>query len=340
MQIKQQYLNQNLKSKIAPIYILVGQDIYLLNESILSIKSHIKALHSTDENKIHIQSPSDWSNLLDEANSYSLFAEAVIIEVYLDKKSLDNEGKKFLSEYLKAVNSRCYLIIAAPNMPAKAMIGLAANPQVVIVQSYPLDADALKQWISTQLRAKSFTFGSDVPEQVVQYTQGNMLASAQFIEKMALAYPENTKITSDMALEQLHDQSDFSLYDLVDALLLGQSQQVLQILRKSAQSKVEPTLVLWMFSQELRNLLQLISLTQKIDLKTACSQLKIWPQRARLYQVCLKRVNQETLQYLLKYCQVIDERIKTSAQSLVWPSLENLGVSLCLNKTIGDVCSI
>ncbi len=38
----------------------------------------------------------DWNQLIEEANSYSLFAEAIILTVLYDKKSIDAAGKKYL----------------------------------------------------------------------------------------------------------------------------------------------------------------------------------------------------------------------------------------------------
>ena len=78
---------------------------------------------------------------------------------------------------------------------------------------------------------------------------------------------------------------------------------------------------------------------QKIDIQSACSQLKIWPQRINLYKACCNRLNKPMLQQLHRYCYSIDERIKSSNQyTQVWNSLENATLSLCLGKLIGDTC--
>jgi DNA polymerase-3 subunit delta len=171
-----------------------------------------------------------------------------------------------------------------------------------------------------------------------------MLACAQVIEKIALSNTSNSRINSQQALEHLSDQCDNSLFELVDACLLGQADTAIHILRQSANNKTEATLVLWMLTQEVRILLQLSYLAhQKLDFKKACNQLKIWPQRTSLYQLSIKRLHGPVLEKLLHYCKSIDEQIKSNLNTQVWNSLEKLSLSLCLGSApfgqfTGDLC--
>lgn len=95
MQIRQPLLAQQVQKKIAPLYVIIGQDNYLLEDSLITIKSAIKKNHNYDEKIISIQSVDDWSIVKEEANSYSLFSETVLLNIFYDKKSIDATGKKF-----------------------------------------------------------------------------------------------------------------------------------------------------------------------------------------------------------------------------------------------------
>lgn len=374
MQIKQQVLAQHIQKKIVPLYVLTGQDTYLLEEALITIRSAIKKVNDCDEKMLSIQSSEDWNILMQEANCYSLFSDAVLLNVLFDKKTFDASGKKILTEYLTSVNQRSFIIIKAPNVPAKQLQWLSSHEQVMVVVAYPMNADAMKNWIATQLRKNLISFDQQVPDLIHQYTQGNMLACAQVIEKIALSNTpspttsshnlstgsSNTNNTDQLmdlrdneagrlackigvtqALEHLSDQCEHSLFELIDACLLGHADKAIQILRHAANNKTESTLILWMLTQEVRVLLQLSYLvSQTIDVKTASSQLKVWPQRISLYQISMKRFNHIVLQKLLLYCQSIDERIKSSFNTQVWPSLESLALSLCLGQLIGDTCAV
>ena len=340
MQIKQQMLAQHMTKRIAPCYVLIGQDNYLLESSFDTIKSSIKKAHDCDEKIVAVQSAEDWNTIAEEANSYSLFSEAVLLNIFYDKKSIDAAGKKVLSQYLESVNTRCFIIIRAPNISPKQLQWLINHDQVTVVVAYPLSPEAMKSWIGSELKKQSILFDPQVIEIIHQYTQGNMLACAQVIEKISLTNAPNSKIGTQQALEHLSDQCDHNLYELVDACLLGQADKAIHIIRQASNNKTEATLVLWMLTQEIRVLAQLSSLIQDMDVKTACSQLKIWAQRISFYQSTIKRLNNHTLKTLLMYCQSIDERIKTNHNSQVWNALEKLSLSLCTGKLLGDSCAV
>lgn len=341
MQIKQQALSQYLNKKQPTFYMLIGQDNYLIDEAARSIKTAIKARFDYEEKTLSVENTQDWNTLIEEANSYSLFSDTTLINVYFDKKSIDAAAKKILTEYLNTVNPRCFIIIRAPNIPAKQLPWLTALEQALVVVAYSLNNEAMKQWIVSQFRANSLSFDAPIPELILQYTQGNMLACAQVIEKLALTHPANSQINKQQTLEHLSNQCEHSLYELVELCLLGHANKAIQILRQAAESKTEATLVLWMLTQEVRLLVQLKFLQEQgIDFNTACGQLKIWAQRTPLYQASLKRAHKETLIELLHYCKVIDERIKSSLNTQVWNSLENLILSLSLGKPVGELCAI
>jgi DNA polymerase III subunit delta len=344
MQIKQQFLSQHLqKTTPAPLYVLIGQDIYLNNEAQHIIKLFLKNHHISrkiddslhpeetlcDEKKCII-SQDDWYEAIKEANSDSLFSEHTIVMVAFDKKTIDTSGKKILTNYLSATNPRATLIIQAPNLQAKNINWLTTHNKVVVALSYPLDESSMKRWISAQLKLLHCTLPLEASDLVYQYTQGNMLAASQVIEKISLSHTPNTSINAQQMMKHLTDQSEHALFDLVDLLLDGASDKAIHLLRKAAQNNSEPVLILWIFTQELRTLLNLnLLLQQKIDMKTACSQLKIWPQRIARTTQCMKRLDCNLLEHMLRHCLLIDERIKSNAPHLVWHALEQLALSFC-----------
>lgn len=341
MQIKQHLLTQHLQKKINPIYVLIGKESFLIEEQLTAIKSTLKKHHDYDEKKISIQSAADWNLVLEEANSYSLFSETVLLNLFYDKKSIDATGKKVLTEYLKTINPRCFIILRAPEVPAKQLSWLYQNEQVVLTAAYPLTAQAMNQWIINQLKKNGLDFEPQVPKVIYQYTQGNMLACAQVLEKIALNHPPNSIIKAQDALIHLSDQCDYSLFELIDACLSGQGDKAIHILRQAADNKTEATLVLWMLAQEVRILLQLsYSIQNNRDFNSACSQLKIWPQRVSLYHLASKRFKASVLEQIHKNCTWTDELIKSNQNTQVWNTLERLALSLSLGSWVGSSCRV
>ncbi|KTD16124.1 DNA polymerase III subunit delta [Legionella jordanis] len=337
MLIKQQSLSSHLSRQELPaVFILIGQDHFLLSQSAQQIKQIWKDRnHDTEETIIHITQASDWSLLVEKANSYSLFASNLFIDVRYEKQNLDSDAKQFLAEYSKKPNSSCLILLRAPNLTAKSLGNFTNHECIHVVQIFSLDSLAMQNWIKERLHQYGISYAPQVPSLIQQHTQGNMLACAQALEKIRLV-ADGTMLSEEAAKAQLFDQCEYQLFELSEACLMANADKVIQHLRHARESGTEPTLVLWLLTQEIRNLIQLMELFEKaVPLASACAQLKIWSTRVKLYQTAIKRMQKKLLFQLLRFCKRIDESIKSSQHSQIWPSLEKVALSLCLAKKVG-----
>lgn len=333
MLIKQSVLASHLQQKLAAAYLLFGQDPYLLNEAAEAIKLAWQKLHNneTEQTILPINSPSDWVLAKEEACSYSLFANAVLIDLRYEKKTLEAAGKAFFTDYLRNTNPSSLVLLRAPNLSFKQIQGLSKENNLHLVQAAPLSDLAIQLWIAEKLQKKGLKFDQEIPALIYQYTQGNMLASAQAIEKLLLLTEPDMVLEACFVRDQLVDQCDYQLFDLAEACLLQKAEKVILLLRHAYQTKAEPTLILWILTQEIRLLTQLITLTQhqSIPFNTACIQLKIWPQKTKLYQSVIKKISLNQLFELLQFCKKIDECIKSTQSNQIWQALEKVALSLC-----------
>lgn len=330
MVIKYQALQAHLQRNLQSLYVLVGTEFLLLNEAAQSIKKAWHQRGETDETKLQIETPSDWSRFQEEINSYSLFADQTLIDARFDKKSIDSAGKDVLLNYIKSPNPQCLIILHTYTVPLKQLQWLATHQQVAIVQIPSLSSQALKHWITLQLKQQPFSFDPNVTDLIHQYAQGNLLACAQVIEKLSLLYQETDRLNTDMVRSQLIDQCEYDLYELADACLSSKPETCIHLLRQSYHHRIEPTLLLWLMTQEVRQLIQLtLLIQQKHTFVDACHQLKIWSQRTHFYDQALKRLPLTVLYRLLHDSKIIDEQIKTSQGLHIWHGLENLALRLC-----------
>ena len=330
MVINYQALSTTLRNKHHAVFILIGQEHYLLNDAALQIKNYYQQQGEWDSKILHINQSTDWQVVLAEANSYSLFAEQVLLDVRFDKKTIDAAGKKILKEYIVAINQRCLIILRAPQVSARDMQTLSTQNQVLLIQISPLPQEALLKWIHSQFQANAIRFDKEVPTLIHQHTQGNMLACAQAIERIQLVHNRDEILNVETVLEQLSDQCEFQLYELADACLAGKAEKAIHLLRQANQQRAEPTLILWLLTQEIRQLNLLLHLVNSgLGLSAACTQLKIWSSKVKLYQMALTRFSLSSLQKGLQRCGSIDEQIKTNAGNQIWQSLEQLSLFIC-----------
>ncbi|MCX7116578.1 MAG: DNA polymerase III subunit delta [Legionellales bacterium] len=333
MLIKYQALIPHLKKTMKPIYIVSGTDLFLFNEATRTLKSAWREKGDMDEKSFDILSPSDWTRVPEEANSYSLFGELVLLDIRFNKKTIDATAKAVLEKYRQNSNPRCLILIQATEAPVKQWQSLSHHENVVVVQVTPLNNMGMLSWIKDQLTKRLIRCEAQVPQIIQHHTQGNMLAAAQVIEKIALMKDEST-VTSVKDVEEIMiDQCDFQMYELGDACLSANSLKTLHLLRFAYHNRVEPTLVLWLLTQEIRQLIQLsYLLKQSMSISSACAQLKIWPKRVTSYEMCLKRLPKDTLYRLLQESKSLDERIKTSQDAQIWQSFEKLALDICLGS--------
>lgn len=333
MLIKYQALMLHLKKNIQAMYVLVGSDHYLLNDAAFNIKKAWRQRGETDEKTLHINTATDWTILQEEANSYSLFAEQVLLDARFDKKTIDAAGKAVLNQYLQNINPRCLIILHASAVPTKQLQWLSNHEHVTLVQASPLTGPALQSWIVTQLQQRSIGYDPQVPALIHQYTQSNLLACAQVIEKLALINDKATVLTLEDVRAQLIDQCEYQLYELADACLAANAVKALHLLRQANNNRTEPTLILWLLTQEIRQLIQLShALKQHVAFSIACSQQKIWPQRTKLYETTLARLPLTRLYELLHDSKQLDEQIKSNQSQHVWNGFEQLALALCLGQ--------
>lgn len=338
MLIRHSALKGHLRQKTAALYVLFGQDPYLLNDAAQLIISSWKPVDEEEYEKsvFDINNASDWLAVEEETKSYSLFSKQKLLDLRFDKKTLDAPAKAFLTGYLEKPNPDDLIILRAPELTQKQLQTFLNHPAFCAVQASPLTHQAMQQWISAQLREQSINFDASIPALIQQYTEGNMLACAQLIEKLLLIIGDDKQLTTSMVQEQLVDQCDFQLFELGEACIGNQPEKVIQLLRHAADTKAEPILVLWILTQEIRLLIQLSELTsQGVPFSNATNQVKIWPQRARLYQQALNKASWPLLLKLLAFCKVIDTGIKSSQTFPVWQSLERIALSLCLAREVG-----
>lgn len=334
MIIAQNALDTHLKKGCAPVYMVLGQEPYLFQQAVLSIKRAFRLSHRQDEGGpeeivLDILQPQDWVDSFQQANTYTLFSDSQLLDLRFAKKSLDAAAKNALQTYADQPNTHSLVLIQAPDLPFKQMQALHNHLNIAIIQVQPYSPPAFKKFIIQRLQALQLTYESDIPDMIYQYHQANLLACNQFLELLACIHESSQALSSAILLTYLRDQSEFSMYELGEACLNGQLTHAIHIVRQIQHAQEEPILVLWILGQELRKITQIHHLVSTLSFQAACQQLKIWTQKIPFYQRAWQRVSLAKAHELLKYCQTLDEQMKSHRNAMIWQELENIIVKIC-----------
>ena len=157
----------------------------------------------------------------------------------------------------------------------------------------------------------------DILKHIQTYTHGNLHAANQTIERLALAHEPHTKLTLELVKAQLLDERQFKLYEISGACLDGNPKKALELTKRARLDQVEPILILWFITQELR-------LLEQIAAGVSHQALKIYSFRTQQYQRASKRLSRNAIYQLIKQSQALDTQIKSGNTKDTWLMTEQL----------------
>lgn len=338
MRIPAKALTQHLKQGLTPFYIISGEEPLQRKESLEAIRLQAQSLGFIEREIFEITAHAqfDWENLKLAIQSPSLFSTKRIIEC----RVLDNKiGKLGVEQWLSVIQSLpadvILFIIFQDKIDSATLktAGFATLERIgthVVASHIP--HSELKTWINARALQVNLKLSSEGLECIKDLTQGNLLASAQAIEKLKLCYPDSINSES-LSLEQIMEivrvNTHFSLYEFADKVLEGSKTRTLEIFSSLISEGVELILILWVLTKEVRNIIPLAQLSQTGQLsRKAFQDHGIWQHRIELVSAFLKRCSLSTLYSFLIEAKAIDVLIKTYQPEAARRALLSLSLKL------------
>jgi len=158
--------------------------------------------------------------------------------------------------------------------------------------------------------------------------EGNLLAAAQEIEKLKLF--SNDGVIDEQSIQNcVSNSARYDVFKLIDTSLQGNTGKSLKILNSLRSDGNEPSIILWAFCKEIRQLINIRQLVEKgTPPQQAFQQFRIWDNRKPLLQSCLKRHSIHSLNSLLNTATTIDHSIKGLHAGSPWVGLSRLTLQL------------
>lgn len=347
MQLPLNQLPSHLKQPLAPIYLLYGEELLLRQEARDLIFKAAKQAGYHQYQRFDVDQHFNWSQLHYECNSLSLFNDKTIIELSNPQSKFDQTATKVLITYSQNPAIDKLLLIVSDKLSSaqqKSSWVQAIKQRGIIISVPTIQAYELPRWIAQRLQQYGLVADNNSMQLLAELTEGNLLACQQAIEKLRLLFPHtltsssttfennnNTcKITSQDILKVASNHARFNIFALGDYLLKGDSRRVLTIINNLKAESVEPTLILWLLTRELR---QLITMLSEIAQGKSLQQVVAgqWQQRQSFYKAAINRLTLEKTKHLLRFAQRIDFMIKGLAEGDIWQQLLRLSLAMVGN---------
>lgn len=332
MKISLQQLSQNLKQRLAPIYLISGDEHFLVQEAIELIRKTAIEKEFSARESFHIESGFNWQVFLSAVDNLSLLSEPTIVELKFPTAKLGDDGAKVLLNYATNPAKDKILIIIMPKLEAasqKTKWFKAMDTAAIVVQVWPIDIAQLPQWIVNRLKQYNLNADSEGIKILADYVEGNLLAAAQEIEKLSLLYSGEKKLSTEQIIAAITDNARFDMFDLVDEALAGNGKRVMRILDGLHDEGVEPVLVLWAITRELRSLIGIKkAIQQSNNFETAASSMYINFKRKNIIKNAVQKHSLQNLEKILHQAGKIDLVIKGAQSGNVWLELQKIYLAL------------
>lgn len=332
MRIRADRLDAELGRKLLPVYVVSGDEPLSVAECLDSIRTALRRREYT-ERKVHwVARGFDWSEFSADSVSMSLFAARRFLEVRLTSSKPGDAGTKALLAYAERPPEDTVLVLSIPKLDKaafntkwiKALDGVGA-----IVQVWPVDDAEFPVWVSSRMKKLGLAPTREAVLALSQRVEGNLLAAQQEIEKIWLQKGEGAVSVDDVE-SQVGDSARFNVFKLADTAVSGNIVKALRILGSLRSEGVEPVLIAWALTREIRSL---ASMKYAIDagqsVQSAIAAAHVWNQRQGIVRSALSRHSGTSITRLLAAAAHADRAIKGRAAGSAWDALLGLVAGLC-----------
>lgn len=326
--------------EINDVYLLYGEEDFLIERLVLSIQNLVLSPAAADIDRVRIDAEGyssrlDFAKLKAEIQTPPFMSKRKLIIVKnstlfsagSSRKSStaandenDEEEKiggshkerqQELTELLKIVNNQVCLVFVEQKVDKRLKNLLAGVQEIGIVAEMAQEKPAvLKQWVEAECRQKGISISSEAAESLVERCDQSMRVIWSELEKLFLytEYAEITKVdVKEIDLISIPDLRG-NIFDLTDSISNGNTGRALVLLDTLIRQKQPLQLIQFMFARHFR---QLICAAETSQANELTSKLKIMPFVAARLIKQSRQFPLKVLERIYKLCFESDMMVKT-----------------------------
>lgn len=336
MKISANQLNAHLKKSLLPCYLVTGDEPLLVQEALDQIRAAARAQGFGSRELFIATTGFDWTDLRNASGNLSLFAEKRVFELRLPTGKPGVKGGATIIEMIERAGDDLLFVVSASKLDrsgaaskwAKALEAAGGYTQV-----WPVALRELPAWINTRMQNSGLQPDREAVRLIADRVEGNLLAAQQEIEKLRLLHGEGPISAEDVDAAVV-DSSRFDVYKLVDAAVAGDAARAVRILAGIRTEGIEPVIVMWALTREIRSLARLAdSIQSGVDLSIGLRKAGVWQNRQGLVRACIGRHQAADFYKLMKLCARADAAAKGQLRADPW----QLATQIVLGLAIGDL---
>lgn len=329
MPISAAQLPAQLKRGLAPLYVVSGDEPLLALEAADAVRDAARISGCSEREVLSVEPGFNWAQLQASGASLSLFASRRLLEIRIPSGRPGVEGARVLEGFATDLPPDTVSLVTLPRLDKRAQQAewfQALSRAGVVVEVAPVERDALPDWIGQRLARQNQSADAETLRFLAEQVEGNLLAAHQEIQKLGLIYPAR-KLSLEEVSEAVLNVSRFDVFQLGDAMLMGDVARLTRILDGLRGEGVKPIPVLGMLTWLIRSLAKARQALQRgADMGTALREGGIWGARQNLARRALPQLSAEVFADALRHAGEIDRMSKGLKAGDVWDEL----LQLCL----------
>ena len=322
-------LDQPTPAPLRPAYLIAGPEPLRVLEAADAVRAAARRQGISEREVFEAegnQREPDWNAMAASLRAPSLFASRRLIEVRLPSGKPGKEGAEVITDFCADPPSDVTLLVTAGEWSkqhgGKWSEAIGRIGQVAI--AWAVKPHELQDWVERRLRARGLRADRDAIAHLTDRVEGNLLAAAQEIDKLALL-SDGSVLDSERMDALVADAARFDVFRLVDATLNGQGAQVSRMLAGlRAEGEAVPGL-LGMIVMELQRAALLARVQARGgNLANEFKAQRIWDSKQPMYKRALQRHDASRWDGFVAEAGRVDRMAKGREAGDPWGALERL----------------
>ncbi len=256
MKIASGDLESHLARGLRPLYVVLAEDVLLGEEALSLLRARARAEGCAERVVLTVEGGFDWESLAAAGRSMSLFASRRLLELRIPNGRPGREGARRLQEFAAHPPEDTVTLVALPAIDWRARKSAwmsALEGGGVLVEARTPAREALPGWLAARLARNGQQTDPQTLEFLADRVEGNLMAAAQEVEKLALAWPAG-RLSAEQVRGAVLDVSRHDPSALGLALIAGERERVVRMIDGLRAEGAPLPLVMWGVAQELRRI--------------------------------------------------------------------------------------
>lgn len=233
---------------LKPAYLIYGGEIWQTNDAVNKIYINY---HGNNLKKYYFTNFIEFEKfIIDQpisAYNLDLFCDNTInnlIKIDVQEAKLTKKQQEILLAVLKNLHNSVIVLVATKLEKTalnSAWLQMISTIGVIII-ARNLSINSMKRWVQDQLIQNKLNITNEALDFFIKLHHNNLLAAAQDLYKLSII---NKNINLELLKNFIVDQADYTVFDLLHALVSKNIEQIIYILHKLKDQQESNVLILW-----------------------------------------------------------------------------------------------